>query len=275
VIVVDGHLGDSGAVALDITPVTCPTQDVSGVTMPLTLSTASSTDTYDGACGGSGYADRAVRYTAPSAGLYRFTAESPDFLPVLYVDRGPECGGTNLQCSYGIVNSHGAEVTRYLEANESVTVTVDGRSGTAGSYTLDIQPVAGSCPTQPEIQGTVTNVTPSSSLLSGSCWEPGNAMSTYSDVSYPVHVDLPTLQSCSITIDRLTEDNGPVVLVLITGDHCEGEEVLCETLSASDTSWGITFSPTGDLRNGDYVFMVQNAHPFAFEQTFDITSDCN
>jgi len=80
--------------------------------------------------------------------------------------------------------------------------------------------------------------------------------------------------SCNVTIDRLTQDNGMFVVALIQGSVCDGEELLCEELDGSATSYTVSFSTIGTYRNGDYVLMVQNASTMMQTQTFEITSDC-
>ena len=144
VVVLDGAAGESGLAQLNISPVDCPSADVSGQALPQTFSNVAGSNVHDGACGGGGNPERALRWTAPAAGLYSFVATSDDFVPALYLEQGPVCGGPLLACNGDASNGRG-EVVRALEAGEFVTVQVDSQGGT-GDFELDIVELGTACP---------------------------------------------------------------------------------------------------------------------------------
>lgn len=276
VIVVDGQSAEYGDVAVNIAPVACPRSDISNVGFPMTSTTVGGSNTHDGACGGVGYAEKQMRYTASKAGLYRFSVSSSDFGPALYVTQGVACDGPLLQCAQNIANGGVAEVTRYLEANESVVLTVDGRDG-EGAFELSVQRETAACPSQPEVMGTlegqVVSAGTGSSLMSGSCLRTGTPAGAYADISFPIHVAQPLPDGiCSVTV-QVTQGGPPDLgLVLLRGDRCEGEEIYCEQFV--DTSpHTITFW-AGNGDNGDYVLVVEHAYHSA-GITLSITSDCD
>ncbi len=270
VVVVDGNLGESGDSRLEITPIECPTTDVSDQPLPATLTTVGGTNTHDGTCGGVDTPEKAIRYLAKSAGLYRFSASSAEFGPALYVEQGPECGGVLLQCNKNVENGHPAEVTRWLEAGEAVTLIVDGGEG---AFTLDAQMLEdpGACaglPTLTSISDVVLDES-APKLLSSSCDWAGNIGFDSQPHPYPEHaytftLDLGVAESCSIDVTGDMAFQG----YLLRGDHCEGAQVDCE-LGSPD--FHRSFSAQD---NGTYTLVIENNMAFDSPITYSITTDC-
>lgn len=147
VVVLDGVAGESGTAQLNISAVECPSADVSGQALPQTFSNVAGTNTHGGDCGGDGNPERAFRWTAPNDGLFSFLATSDDFVPAVYLEQGPICGGLELGCNGDAPTSRG-QVVRQLLAGEFVTIFVDSQGGT-GNFDLDIVELDDACPGAP------------------------------------------------------------------------------------------------------------------------------
>jgi len=272
IVVVDGQLGAKGDVTLNVTRVTCPTTDLTGQPVPAVLSTAGGSTEHDGACGGAGFAEKSVRWLAETAGLYQFSASSTVFSPALYLEAGAVCGSPLLQCNYNVIAGYPAQITRWLEAGDAVTLIIDGRSGSGGEFSLNVEKVTAACPSESTITGaasvTLNNTSLGSKVLSSSCQWAGNMESgqhPFPERSYPLHIDLTNLQFCSYSI---TADN-PYLLYLIRGTQCEGEEVRC--VEPITDPYDLPFTAAD---NGDYVLVVENQNPFTPTVTYSITTDC-
>jgi len=273
VVVVDGQLGAKGDVTLNVNRVTCPSTDLTGQPLPAVLSTVGGPTDHDGACGGANFPEKSVRWVAETAGLYQFSASSAAFGPALYVEAGPICGGALLQCNNNLANGYPAQVTRWLDAGEAATLIIDGQSGTAGEFSLNVEKVTATCPSQAAIPPSVSNVTLNdtslgSKVLSPSCSWAGNMASgqhPYPERSYPVHIQLTNLQFCSYSI---TADS-QYLIYLIRGTKCEGEEARC--IVPTTDPYDLAFTSAD---NGDYVLVIENDHPFSATVTYSISTDC-
>lgn len=272
VLVVDGNLGDRGDFAFQIDAVVCPELDLTGQPLPAELSTIGGVNEREGRCGGAGNPERTVRWLAPTAGLYRFSVESDAFDPAIHLETGAQCGGTLVGCGTGN-GSYPAEVTRYLEANEPVSLTIDSTNG-EGTFSLDIAASADACPSQSdELGGPQTlEANTSSHILSASCSPTGSTgfggPGPFVDDSYPLNIDLCPTCACvySITSDA------PLTVYVLRGTHCEGEEVECvpSTGSGSEYEAEIRFSPAD---NGDYVLVVESRN-LDFSVNYDLLVQC-
>jgi hypothetical protein len=233
-VVVDGKAGDSGSVQLHLDPITCPAQDLTEQPMPVTLTTSGGTNVHDGACGGTGRAERTYGWMAPSTGLFRFTVKSDAIAPALYVEKGGRCGGTLLGCIATPAKGYGSEVTRQLSAGDVVTIIVDSTQN-AGVFTLDVQKLTGTCPNETwgtaDISGTLTDGDPS--IIAGSCAPSGISMMPggvhpYADHTYAVAVG--SGYRCTYHIDADAEF---AVMVLGGATTCSGDEQQCVVATES------------------------------------------
>jgi hypothetical protein len=149
---VDGFSpGEGGSGTLRVRPVTCPDQ---ALALPSQrLSTASGRDDFGSPCGGAGFKERALVWTAPEDGLYRFRVLADDFSPVLSLLDGPLCSDERLTCARG---KGVAEVTRFVAREQSRTLIVDGLDG-EGDVTLEVSRVdtdeAPGCPQRTITEG--------------------------------------------------------------------------------------------------------------------------
>jgi hypothetical protein len=271
VVVLDGNLGESGDATLSVTPITCPSTDVSDQPLPATLTTVGGTNTHDGECGGADSPEKAIRYVAKSAGLYRFSVASEDFSPALYVEQGPECGGRLLQCNANLAGGHPAEVTRWLDQGDAVTLIVDGGAGT---FTLDAEKLEdpGSCPTLPTLDGATDVVIDDTSpnVFSPSCEWAGNTSlddtsNSYRDHAYTFTVDLGPAGNCMVSV---VGSDANMLVYLLEGDRCEGPELQCE---GPVISHSFSFA---HANNGVYTLVIENAHPFNGSLTYSISTSC-
>jgi hypothetical protein len=273
-VVLDGKAGASGDVVLGIEPITCPALDLTEEVLPIELGTQNQGDN-SAACGGDGESDRALRFTPPQDGLYRFSATSDDFAAIVSIEEGPTCGGRVLGCGYTFRERSPAHVVRELEAGDPVTVFVDGGSGT---FELDIEEIstAASCPSDgPAIllDGALPNVAGSfdtaTHLLTGSCvptgdFDPTTAYEPLVDRSFPLSVNLPPDMSCQLNI----VSTASIVVYLLEGDSCEGPELEC-ALSLANQSQSLSFT---SAQNGDYVLVVEDFDGYG--EAFEITASC-
>jgi hypothetical protein len=272
IVVVDGHLGAKGDVTLNVTRVTCPSTDLTGQPFPAVLSTVGGTNEHDGACGGAGFAEKSLRWVPETAGLYQFSVSTEAFFPALYLEQGPTCGGQLLQCNDNVVSGYPAQVTRWLEAGQPVTLIVDSANNAGGEFSLDVKKLTDSCPSEQPVTTPVNGVilndsVAGSKVLSSSCAWAGNmevGQHPYAERSYPIHINLTNLQFCSYSITA----DGPYLLYLISGTKCDGQEVSC--IEPADTH-NLNFSAAD---NGDYVLVIENHLPFTPTLTYSIATDC-
>jgi hypothetical protein len=273
-IAVEGNNGETGEVNLAIAPVECPSADLTGQPLPATLSTVGGTTDHEARCTGqeiSPQPEKTVRYVADSAGLYRFSASSSDFRVLLSLYDGAMCGGEYLQCSFGQVGStaYPAEVTRYLEAGQAVTVVVEGENG-EGTFELDIEPVdavTGGCTQLTELGAGKSGVIDGGSTheLSSSCNWAGNANGFYSEHVYRFTVDQSSNDvSCYVTLES---SSGPIDMYVIAGDDCASPEYEC----------GIPNGYLGFSRseNGVYTLVIENTDSFQGSVEYEVTSTCD
>ena len=274
-VAVEGNNGETGEVNLAISPVVCPSADLTGQTLPATISSVGGTTDHEARCSGqdiSPQPEKTIRYVPDAAGLYRFTASSSDVRVLLSLYEGAMCGGEYLQCSFGQVGSgaYPAEVTRYLQAGEAVTVIVEGENG-AGEFDVDIQLVEDNvdvCGDIPELgTGVSATIDPGSdaNLLSSSCDWAGNSYGSYAEHLYRFTVNQPAGgASCYVSLEDNT--GGQIATYVLMGDHCEGSEFECEA-----TNGYHAFSRSD---NGVYTLVVENRDPFQGSGTYTISNTC-
>ncbi|RYZ05614.1 MAG: hypothetical protein EOO73_19175 [Myxococcales bacterium] len=273
VVVVDGKAGASGDVVLGVQAVTCPSLDLTDKVLPIELSTQNQGDN-SAACGGATKSDRALRFTPPANGLYRFSAQSETFGAIVSVEEGPSCGGAVLGCGYSREGDPG-QVVRRLKKGEPVTVFVDGGSGT---FELDIEDVSATatCPSESTriLLGGFIDPIPGSfagakHLLSASCastagFTPVASYRPLVERSYPLSVALTGDGSCQLSV----ASEQPTVVYLLAGDECAGRELKCGTSTANE-SHSLAFSSAD---NGDYVLVVEDLAGYG--AAFEIMTSC-
>ncbi len=251
IVVVDGNGGDSGSVTLSANAVQCPGTTITESMLPITSTTVSRSDDISSPCGGAGAPDRSFRYEAATAGVYRFTVTrtTPGWAPVISLERGPVCGGELVQCNASSLGV--AEVTRYLEAGEVVTIGVDGKTASdSGGYRLDVtQPSDATC-------APVDGGGSSSGQLhisdphrfSGSCGEPywvvgstvppsAAALHPNPDIEFATSVGAPPLPPCSTYCTFSVTADFPFTLSVQEGSTCGGDELTCTTATMSGSSF--------------------------------------
>lgn len=277
VAIVDGNVGEQGSATLNIDRVTCPSTDLTSQPLPALLTTVGGQNVHTGACGGDGNPEKAIRYTPDSAGLYRFSvAEGAAFTPALYLEQGPVCGGSLLQCNTTPPSGYATEITRWLPAGVPVTAIVDSASG-SGAFSLNISKSTQTCPTFDMATANLDNVTldatTASDVLSGSCVPAGSlgygGRKGLVDHSYGfTENNCPT---CACTL-QITSDN-PVAAYLLKGKQCDGPETKCQQSTGSGTSYTTSFS-FSEADNGDYVLVIENLNPDALTITYSIAQFC-
>lgn len=149
-VVVDGFGLAGGPVTLTVREgsVECPAQSF-GPGLPQTLvdQTVVASDAFEPSCGTANEGDRALAFTAPEQGIYRFDTLGSDFDTVLSLLDGT-CGGPELACNDdepGTFAGHSA-LTVPLAAGQEVTAVVEGFLGEVGNVTLTVDRLPGTCP---------------------------------------------------------------------------------------------------------------------------------
>jgi hypothetical protein len=279
-VVIDGYAGAHGTAVFNAEPITCPKQDITGQSLPATFTTAGGASDHSGTCGGQNQPEQSFHWTAPSSALYRFTAKSDAMQPSLYLEDGMTCGSTLLQCSRGEKGGYPAEVTRWLNAGDSVTIIVDSGTG-SGEFILDVQPVsAPTCPQQqvPTVDAGSEQVIDANSTthaLSPSCAQAGSLLSMYTGGAYPVDTFAYTLSlGPSTSCDLIITADYTFVAFLIQGAQCDGPERACVVSQHADA--GPLYEATIKLNftmNGDYVLAVQSSMPWQ-KLTYRFTTRC-
>ncbi len=244
-VVVDGNSGASGNAVLNIQPVTCPSADIGdGSTLPQTFTTASGATSHGGACGGDTGPERSYRFIPPKTGLWRLSATADPasgLNPALYVEEGPVCGGTLLQCNghdQGSIKMP-AEVSRVLTAGEPVTLIVDSRGG-QGKFTLDAELVAETCPALAldDISDKAIAITEQTDTMTSSCGQNADiefeGFTPYPDLVFTVQDQAPgSPGSCSLLIEA-----GFSFSLSVMRGACSGAEVACRTDATYSSSTG-------------------------------------
>lgn len=277
VFVVDGKSGSSGGVVLNAQAVRCPAIDLNRQQPPVATTTLDGTNEHAGACGGAAQLEKAFRWTAERAGLYRFTATSTEFSPALHLQRGPRCGGEPIGCNVGGSRSPATVLAR-VGAGEAVTLIVDGVDG-AGSVELDVEDVsATTCPNQPsfgpfgEVSGVLTAGDPS--LLTGSCVPARQAILPLGEFDLPEH-SYPVSIGGALC-DVLIEADGPVAVYVHEGRECGGRELVCQVLEDPSAEEGFVQADLGNLTGPavDYVVTVEAANPVGGSVNYTLSFIC-
>ncbi len=276
VIVVDGKVGTFGEVALNVAPIACPSIDLNLQSPPISSTTLDGTNFHEGACGGANRLEKAFRWAAPSAGLYRFEVSSQAMTPALYLERGPRCGGQLLGCNIGALRS-AASVVRQLERDEVVTLIVEGvdADGTFDLAVKDLAPSA--CPSgvpllyTDEITATLEPGDPS--VLTGSCAPDRQSALPSGDFALPEH-SYPLTTEGGFACDVGIIANAPVAVYILEGLKCGGRELGCQRVTAIDTLEFIDVD-LGDFEGSyDYVVVVEAIEPVTGPATYTLIESC-
>lgn len=268
VVAVDGKSGSFGDVVVNARPIRCPALDLGLQPLPIESTTLDGSNEHVGACGGDGALEKAYRWEAPEAGLYRFTVSSAAFDPALYVESGPRCGGTLLGCNAGGPRSP-ATVVRRLAAGEVVTLIVDAIEG-AGDFDLNVENVSGlACPSRGVFAGTATGVlvAGADSVLTGSCAPARQSVLPGGEFDLPEDTYALTINaglSCTLV---LTAD-GPAAIYVLEGPQCGGAELACQDVPESAEGVLIEVD-LGDLFSGPFEYVV------GVEATSPVSGDVN
>ncbi|MEZ4268511.1 MAG: hypothetical protein R3F39_19270 [Myxococcota bacterium] len=244
-LVVDGNSGASGNAVLNIQPVTCPSADIGdGSALPQTFTTASGATSHGGACGGDKGPERSYRFIPPKTGLWRLSATAEPgsgLTPAIYVEEGPVCGGTLLQCNG---HDHGdikmpAEVSRVLTAGAPVTLIVDSRGG-QGKFALGAEFVGETCPALAfdVVADQAIDITTQTDTMTSSCGQNADvefeAFTGYPDLVFTVEDQAPgSPGSCSLFIEA-----GFNFSLSVVRGACSGAEVACRTDATQSPSSG-------------------------------------
>lgn len=226
----------------------CPGLDLgSQLGMQVALgSTEGAGDDDAASCGGDSGADVTFRWTAPSAGRYRFTTDGSKLDTVLYLRDG--CGGDELACSDDAEGT-ASSLTATLAQGQQLQVTVDGKTGAGGQFYLYIGRAG--CPDAELGQAMGdplyrANVRDSDDTFAGSCG--GEAAR-----------DVVLAWQAPETAEYVFTARGAAALYVRDGD-CEGEELACS--DDVDDEPTVTLS----LEQGQrVVLMIETAAPYDFE----------
>jgi hypothetical protein len=278
VAIVDGNVGEQGSAVLNINRVTCPSTDLTTQPLPAQLSTVGGPNAHTGACGGDGNPEKAVRYTPATAGLYRFSiAQGAAFTPALYLETGPVCGGSLLQCNTTQPGGYATEVTRWLPAGEPVTAIVDSASG-SGAFSLNITPLTTTCPAMDLASANTDNVvldtTTGSNVLSASCAPAGalglGGRNALVEHSYGLNVNMCPTCACNYQINS----DYPVTAYLLQGSRCDGPETRClQSTPQPDGTYRASMS-FGEVDNGDWVLVIESTSPDGIPVTYSLAIAC-
>jgi len=93
--------------------------------------------TVEGSCGGEVAPEAVLEWTAPQAGMYRISTNGSDYDTLLYVRDG-SCSGPELDCDDDGGDGFQSEIVLDLDADQTITIVVDGYSSNQGAYILDI-----------------------------------------------------------------------------------------------------------------------------------------
>jgi hypothetical protein len=273
-VVLSGNSGDSGNVELAVSNVTCPDTDLTDQPLPAGFTTVSGPDDHTPACDNQGLTpqpEKTFRFTADESALYRFSASSEDFRPVITVYEGVICGGDYLACNAGQVGAtaYPAEVGRFLQAGESVTLVVEGEDG-EGQFDFNIEqlpnPGSGGCYDVPDLGSSVSGTVNVDGLheISTSCGWAGNGLGYYGEHVFKLTVNLPNAVSfCSVDVNFVQMGG----VYLLEGGDCSGAELECY-----DASHQFDFA-FGD--NGEYLLVVESQDRFGGILDYDIENFCN
>lgn len=230
VVVLDGSAGESGTAQLNISAVDCPSADVSGQDLPQEFSNVAGSNDHGGTCGGDGNPERAFRWTAPNDGLFAIIATSTDFVPAVYVEAGPVCGGPELGCNADAPTDRG-EVIRELAAGEIITIIVDSTGG-AGDFELDVVEIDGAaCPGAAFVGFSFAdNIDNYDHHMTSSCgadgYLEGPNYNPFADATFSW--TSPGMIGSSSGCDIRVTSGFPAAISLQEG-NCDGPEVQCET----------------------------------------------
>ena len=247
-VVVDGFGVTGGPVTLTVREgsVECPAQSF-GAMLPQTLldQTAVAADAFEGSCGGEGEGDRALAFSAPEEGIYRFDTIGSDFDTVLYVLDGT-CGGPELACNDdqpGTFVGHSA-LTLPLATGQAVTAVVEGLLGESGDFALTVDRLPGTCPDEVLDPGPLPLLVMGSTAMAdeasaGSCGGLGSP-----DYSY-------VFTAPADGVYRFDTEGSSFDTVVYLLDECLGSQLAC-----NDDAGGPAAAASAYLEAGQAVVVV-------------------
>ena len=131
-----------GATAFCAKPFACATCGATdlGNTVPQTVTgtTIGKADQFDSFCGFGNAPDVRYQFTAPAAATYTFDTLGSAFNTVIEVRDGG-CAGPRLGCNDDSGGAFTSKVSLPLTQGQIVTIFIDGRQGSQGSYTLHVK----------------------------------------------------------------------------------------------------------------------------------------
>lgn len=131
-----------GATAFCAKPFACATCGATdlGNSVPQTVTgtTIGKADQFDSFCGFGNAPDVRYQLTAPAAATYTFDTLGSAFNTVLVVRDGG-CAGPRLGCNDDSGGAFTSKVSLPLTQGQIVTIFIDGRQGSQGSYTLHVK----------------------------------------------------------------------------------------------------------------------------------------
>jgi hypothetical protein len=280
VIVVDGKSGTSGAVALNVNRITCPGIDLNLQPLPLESTTLDGTEAHEGACGGAGQREKAFRWKAPAAGLYRFSVSSDEMTPALYVEQGPRCGGALLGCNAAGFRS-AASVVRRLDQGELVSLIVEGTDG-SGSFSLNVEDLSltAACPTGARLDSledvlTATLLPDDASVLTASCAVAEQVVQPGGRFPLPEHT-YPFSTGGGLECDVYISTDAPLAVYVLEGLQCGGRELACQQITSVGAEQTVAFD-FGDVTSSDtfeFVVAVELLSPISGPATYTIGAGC-
>lgn len=280
VIVVDGKSGTSGAVALNVNRVTCPGIDLNLQPLPTLSTTLDGTDTHQGACGGAAQREKAFRWKAPAAGLYRFSVTSEEMTPALYVEQGARCGGLLLGCNTAGFES-AASVIRRLEAGEVVSLIVEGTDA-PGSFSLNVEDLSltSTCPSEPPLDSlgdpvSATLLPDDPSVLTASCAVAEQVAQPGGRFPLPEHT-FPFSTGGGLECDVYITTDAAVAVYVLEGLQCGGRELGCQRIDTLDTEVRVDVA-LGDVTSSetfDFVVAVELTSPLSGPANYTLSTGC-
>ncbi|ACY18675.1 hypothetical protein [Haliangium ochraceum] len=277
-VLIDGNDGSSGQGMLSIQRVECPGVDLEGQSFPLQRSTENRGDDFAFPCGGEGQPDSEFHWIAPQAGLYAFRVTAETFTPALTVLDGARCADPVLSCGGAPSPAIGAEVVRYLEARETVSLIVDGVDG-SGTFTLDIVRKAEQTCSEAVLDpaGAPLADRLSERTLAPSCAfprrpDPSGGVENARDKVYTLPVP-PVLAGCFGECTVTIESSQQLALYGLVGDDCSGIEAGCVVAEQVGGQFRASLSFARQQEETAFTAVVAEIDSYTGEYTASVVCD--